>query len=164
MTNLEKFIEVMNETFHARFTKENMKLRCCPCGALKIARYACDRFKCEGCYRWWGKEYKPRGREKQMEVKPIPYPTKSYKAWHEFILKDLDGLIEEGWALAHIDEPESRLVFKKSVAKRGALALANIVSYLEAIGIGEELRKEAQENISKQFREGGQAHGQQKSD
>ena len=58
MTNLEKFIEVMNETFHARFTKENMKLRCSPCGALKLARYACDCFKCEGCKRWWDMEYK----------------------------------------------------------------------------------------------------------
>ena len=46
MTNLEKFIEVMNETFHARFTKEN------------LARYACDCFKCEGCKRWWDMEYK----------------------------------------------------------------------------------------------------------
>ena len=61
MTNLEKFIGVMNQTFNARFKPENMKLECCPCGALKKPGFACDHFKCDGCKRWWHKEYHPIG-------------------------------------------------------------------------------------------------------
>jgi len=61
VTNLEKFIEVMNQTFNARFKPENMKLGCSPCGALKKPGFACDHFKCDGCKRWWHKEYHPVG-------------------------------------------------------------------------------------------------------
>lgn len=57
MTNLEKFIEVMNATFNAKFKPENMKLQCCPCGALKKAEYACKHFNCLGCEGWWYKEW-----------------------------------------------------------------------------------------------------------
>lgn len=57
MTNQEKFIEVMNATFGAGFSKENMKTRCSPCGAMKKAEYGCSRFFCEGCVAWWQKEY-----------------------------------------------------------------------------------------------------------
>ena len=56
MTNQEKFIEVMNVTFNAGFTKENMRKHCSPCGALKVPSY-CKRFSCEGCHEWWNKEY-----------------------------------------------------------------------------------------------------------
>lgn len=57
MTNLEKFIEVMNNTFDAGFKPERMNLTCCPCGLLKKPEYACHFFHCEGCKRWWHKEY-----------------------------------------------------------------------------------------------------------
>lgn len=57
MTNMEKFIEVMNETFNAKFKPENMKLNCSPCGTLKKFEHGCKRFKCGGCKRWWDKEY-----------------------------------------------------------------------------------------------------------
>ena len=58
MTNLEKFIEIMNDTFNAKFKPENMELQCCPCGTLKKPKYACDHFECGKCERWWHKEYK----------------------------------------------------------------------------------------------------------
>ena len=58
MTNLDKFIEVMNDTFNAGFTKENMVLICSPCGSLKRYQYACEKYKCEECNNWWHKEYK----------------------------------------------------------------------------------------------------------
>lgn len=57
MTNQEKFIELMNEVFEAGFTKENMVKICSPCGALKKREFACDAFSCEGCMKWWDKEY-----------------------------------------------------------------------------------------------------------
>ena len=57
MTNLDKFIEVMNTTFNAKFKPENMELKCCPCGTLKKPKYACSHFKCEKCEAWWHKEY-----------------------------------------------------------------------------------------------------------
>ncbi|MBR3722310.1 MAG: hypothetical protein IKN12_06035 [Selenomonadaceae bacterium] len=57
MTNAGKFIEIMNETFGANLTENNMKLKCSPCGALKKDRYACSVFKCEKCAAWWRKEY-----------------------------------------------------------------------------------------------------------
>ena len=65
MTNLEKFIEVMNKTFDAKFKPENMELKCCPCGTLKKQRYACSRFKCEKCELWWHKEYQEPKRERE---------------------------------------------------------------------------------------------------
>ena len=57
MTNQEKFIEIMNATFNANFTKDNMKLSCSPCGALKIAKEGCDEYECKKCAAWWQKEY-----------------------------------------------------------------------------------------------------------
>ena len=63
MTNLEKFIEVMNTAFDAKFKPENMELKCCPCGTLKKFNHACRHFKCDGCKRWWHKEYKIPGKE-----------------------------------------------------------------------------------------------------
>jgi len=41
LTNLEKFIEVMNNTFDAGFKPEHMDLTCSPCGLLKKSEYAC---------------------------------------------------------------------------------------------------------------------------
>lgn len=61
MTNLEKFIAVMNSTFDAKFKPQNMQLECCPCGALKKKGFACYHFRCDGCKRWWQKEYHPVG-------------------------------------------------------------------------------------------------------
>lgn len=64
MTNLEKFIEVMNETFNAKLTKENLQVRsyasgfCTPCGIFRAG--ACKSFSCEGCADWWEKEWKPQ--------------------------------------------------------------------------------------------------------
>ena len=55
MTNLEKFIEVMNTTFNAGFTKDNMKLKCSPCGVLK--KSACIGFNCTDCNAWWNKKF-----------------------------------------------------------------------------------------------------------
>ena len=57
MTNQEKFIEVMNTTFGAGFTKENMNKSCSPCGAMKELNQACSSFTCDGCKRWWDKEW-----------------------------------------------------------------------------------------------------------
>ena len=57
MTNAEKFIEVMNATFGAGFTLDNLVRECSPCGALKICDMGCDTFTCDGCHRWWNKEY-----------------------------------------------------------------------------------------------------------
>lgn len=59
MTNQEKFIEIMNETFNAGFTKENIIKGCSPCGSLKFHEYACKQFSCEGCEAWWDKEWVP---------------------------------------------------------------------------------------------------------
>ena len=63
MTNLEKFIEVMNTTFDAGFTPENMKLGCSPCGTLKKPEYACEGYECEKCKKWWRKEYSNDGKK-----------------------------------------------------------------------------------------------------
>ncbi|WP_300685463.1 hypothetical protein [Acutalibacter sp. 1XD8-36] len=57
MTNMEKFIEVMNATFNAGFTKENIKKECSPCGALKQYESGCAEYSCKGCATWWDKEY-----------------------------------------------------------------------------------------------------------
>lgn len=57
MTNQEKFIEVMNDVFDAGLTMENMRKCCSPCGGLKKFEYACKDFSCNGCKRWWDKEY-----------------------------------------------------------------------------------------------------------
>lgn len=60
MTNKEKFIQVMNETFDAGFTLENFdKESCSPCGAFKKFDDACVKYNCEGCKKWWEKEYIP---------------------------------------------------------------------------------------------------------
>lgn len=59
MTNLDKFIEVMNATFDAHFKPENMVLMCTPCGVLKQGRHACNHFNCLSCESWWRREYKP---------------------------------------------------------------------------------------------------------
>lgn len=64
MTNIEKFIEIMNDTFDARFSIMNMQRICSPCGALKIEEFACNKFECEKCKAWWYREYE----EPQKEV------------------------------------------------------------------------------------------------
>lgn len=68
MTNKEKFIEVMNQTFDAGFTKGNFvpnstfpnpiwdSAMCTPCGFYQAG--ACEDYTCEGCKKWWDKEYK----------------------------------------------------------------------------------------------------------
>ena len=63
MTNAEKFIEIMNQTFDAGFTTENLTAHCSPCGTMKDFDVGCGRFECEGCRRWWEKEYKPPSSE-----------------------------------------------------------------------------------------------------
>ena len=51
MTNKEKFIEVMNDTFGAGLSLENMVVNpCSPCGTYRSG--ACDQFVCDGCWRW----------------------------------------------------------------------------------------------------------------
>lgn len=59
MTNRQKFIQVMNDTFGAGLTEANMKTLysdCSPCGLYKEG---CEKkFTCEGCAEWWAKEYK----------------------------------------------------------------------------------------------------------
>jgi len=67
MTNLDKFIEVMNEYFDAGLTKENLQVKgglnryCTPCGLFR--KGACRSFSCSGCAGWWKKEWKPKGEE-----------------------------------------------------------------------------------------------------
>lgn len=69
MTNKEKFIEIMNQTFNAGFTQENFAPAkngscpvassagiCSPCGFYKDR--ACLSYTCDGCQKWWDKEYK----------------------------------------------------------------------------------------------------------
>ena len=68
MTNQEKFIEIMNATFGAGFTKRNMKGRCSPCGTLKKAEYGCFKFRCRDCVAWWQKEYTGPKRERKMTI------------------------------------------------------------------------------------------------
>ena len=64
MTNKQKFIQVMNETFSAGLTAENLRPgRCSPCGVFKVG--ACNSFTCEGCGAWWDKEYKEHEKDKQ---------------------------------------------------------------------------------------------------
>ena len=63
MTNIEKFIEVMNDTFDAGFTPENMVLVCSPCGRLKEYEYACKDYDCEKCKEWWYREYEEPQKE-----------------------------------------------------------------------------------------------------
>ena len=56
MTNAEKFIEIMNETFNAGLTFETLMQRCSPCGYYKDGK--CDEFTCKGCEKWWRREDK----------------------------------------------------------------------------------------------------------
>lgn len=67
MTNKEKFIEVMNQTFDAGFTKENFvpngvfskpwdSAMYTTCGFYRAG--ACMDYTCEGCEKWWDKDYK----------------------------------------------------------------------------------------------------------
>lgn len=66
MTNKEKFMEVMNQTFNVGFTIENFRFNpehytgpyCSPCGMYKAN--ACRDFTCKGCQKWWNKEYEER--------------------------------------------------------------------------------------------------------
>lgn len=58
MTNKEKFIEMMNETFDAKMTPENVEAGCSPCGLLKKYESACATFDCDRCNQWWDEEYK----------------------------------------------------------------------------------------------------------
>ena len=60
MTNLDKFIEMMNSTFGAKLTPEKMKLKCSPCGILQWQQYACDQWDCEKCKGWWHKEWRKK--------------------------------------------------------------------------------------------------------
>ncbi len=60
MTNKEKFIEVMNDTFDAGFSVDNLpdkKMGCggSPCGYLKQG--ACEKYDCKKCKGWWEQEY-----------------------------------------------------------------------------------------------------------
>lgn len=68
MTNAEKFIEVMNKTFDAGLTIDNLnvfqkhavnaiqdQMPCSPCGWYK--KGACKGYTCAGCRKWWDKEY-----------------------------------------------------------------------------------------------------------
>ena len=62
MTNAEKFIEVMNQTFNAGLTMEKLgdiEDLCQP--HMKYNKYACTG-NCEKCDWWWDKEYvEPKG-------------------------------------------------------------------------------------------------------
>lgn len=69
MTNLEKFINVMNTTFNARMTEENLNLYCTPCGMLKKHDHACKIFDCDKCEAWWQKEWRP---VKMDITRPVP--------------------------------------------------------------------------------------------
>lgn len=61
MTNKEKFIEIMNSTFDAGLTEENIISRCSPCGLMKFG--ACRLFSCDKCESWWDKEYICKSKE-----------------------------------------------------------------------------------------------------
>jgi len=61
MTNAEKFIEIMNNTFDAGFTPENLD-KDCAFWRLNRKDRSCT-FSCEDCHKWWDKEYvKPERR------------------------------------------------------------------------------------------------------
>lgn len=75
MTNAEKFIQIMNRTFNAGFTMDNLSKTCSPCGTLKKREYSCDNFTCDDCEKWWLDEYieKPLTLEeiKQLDGEPV---------------------------------------------------------------------------------------------
>jgi len=60
MTNAEKFMEIMNDTFDAGFTPDNLLKACSPCVILKdgmCSFLSKGSFVCKGCVEWWNKEY-----------------------------------------------------------------------------------------------------------
>ena len=67
MTNKEKFIEVMNDTFGAGLSLDNMVVNpCSPCGTYRSG--ACDQFVCDGCRRWWDKQYVDPSEKKEART------------------------------------------------------------------------------------------------
>lgn len=57
MTNKEKFIEIMNETFNFGLTIDNVITEHCPPnGRYRLG--ACDSTTCVECSEWWNKEWK----------------------------------------------------------------------------------------------------------
>lgn len=64
MTNKQKFIEVMNDTFGAGFTEDNLlhgsygaQCNGSPCGLMQKDK--CRNYECSQCWGWWDKEYVP---------------------------------------------------------------------------------------------------------
>ena len=58
MTNKEKFIEIMNQTFNAGITEDDIdiQIECPPVWGYKLF---CPGDKdCDACRNWWSKEYK----------------------------------------------------------------------------------------------------------
>lgn len=57
MTNKEKFIEIMNKTFNADFTKVNFRQDafCPPVNAYKTG--VCANLMCVNCRYWWDEKY-----------------------------------------------------------------------------------------------------------
>lgn len=56
MTNKEKLIEVMNQTFNTSYTENDRIQDYCP---PHFIYKECYRWSCEGCTNWWDKEYEP---------------------------------------------------------------------------------------------------------
>jgi len=106
MTNLEKFIEMMNKTFNARMTKKNLEMSCSPCGTLKKFECGCSIFDCSKCEAWWDKEWKPKEIEEKSlkKSKPCKYCDEETE-YITFLQNTADlgfaGTIEAGVALSN---------------------------------------------------------------
>lgn len=173
MTNRDKFIEVMNEYFDAGLTKENLRVksyisgRCSPCGVFRVG--ACESFKCDKCTEWWDKEWKPK-RSEQMSEKILPIPCtkvkeKTTKEWLQKINEELDefkeAVISELYALDN-KVPETDAFHKlcgvmavKHITEEAADTITAITSMLEAMGIDEEMRQDAQKRVNERNKERG---------
>lgn len=170
MTNAEKFIEVMNEYFDAGLTKENLDFEfrpCSPCGVFR--KGACDTFACSGCAKWWDKEWKPK-RSEQTNEKTLSIPCtkveeKTVKDWFQKINEELDELKEavfkEHFVLRVDTQKCKRWFFVteqaecKHIAEEAADTITTITSMLEAMGIDEEMRQDAQKRVNERNKERG---------
>ena len=67
MTNIDKYIEVMKNTFGGtKFDKDVVHIKVCPqCVGKEIDSNECARIRCSECYKWWNEEYKEPEKEKK---------------------------------------------------------------------------------------------------
>lgn len=163
MTNQEKFIEVMNKYFDAGLTKENLRVksfisgRCTPCGVFRVG--ACESFKCSKCTDWWGKEWKPKkGANVELPIPCTKTEEKTVKDWFQKINEELDefkaSIIFGTWHVeCSVHKSWRRKENAASIAEEAADTITAITSMLEAMGIDENMRQEAQRRVNEKNKE-----------